>query len=98
MDPVRLEVAGWPSTFVVASPSTQALSTLTIAASSSDALTDLEQLTRSFVSAIEQIENASTASIVIRSDVLELATQDKGASFVAVAVKQALTNAIYIHG
>ncbi|WP_447400824.1 Ig-like domain-containing protein [Vibrio harveyi] len=98
MDPVRLEVAGWPNTFVVASPSTQAPSTLTIAASSSNALTDLEQLTRSFVSAIEQAENAGTASVVIRSDVLDLATQDKGASFGPVAVKQALTNAIDITG
>lgn len=98
MDPVRLEVAGWPNTFVVASPSTQAPNTLTVEASSSDALADVELLTRSFVSVLEQAENVGTASIVIQSDVLDLATRDKGASFGTVAVKQALTNAIDITG
>ncbi|WP_045370673.1 Ig-like domain-containing protein [Vibrio campbellii] len=98
MDPVRLEVAGWPNTFVVASPSTQAPSTLTIETSSADALVDAEQLTRAFVSVLEQAENAGSASIVIQSDVLDLATQDKGASLGTVAVKQALTNAIDITG
>ncbi|EHU0327313.1 hypothetical protein KY023_001776 [Vibrio vulnificus] len=98
MDPVRLEVAGWPNTFVVASPSTQAPNTLAVEASSSDALADAEQLTRAFVSVLEQAENAGTASIVIQSDVLDLATRDKGTSFGTVAVKQALTNAIDITG
>ncbi|HFQ4928315.1 Ig-like domain-containing protein [Vibrio vulnificus] len=98
MDPVRLEVAGWPNTFVVASPSTQAPNTLTVEASSSDALADVELLTRSFVSVLEQAENVGTASIVIQSDVLDLATRDKGASFGTVSVKQALTNAIDITG
>ena len=53
MDPLRLEVAGWPNTFVVASPSTQAPSTLTVETSSAEVLAEVEQLTRAFVSIIE---------------------------------------------
>ncbi|GLT19222.1 hypothetical protein GCM10007938_30040 [Vibrio zhanjiangensis] len=98
MDPVRLEVAGWPATFVVASPSTQAPSTLTIETSSSVSLSDVEQLTLTFVSLLRQAENAGSTSIIIQSDVLDLATRDKGASFGTIAVRQALTNAIEITG
>ncbi|CAE6930411.1 Cellulose-binding domain [Vibrio sp. B1REV9] len=98
MDPVRLEVAGWPNTFVVASPSTDAPATVTIEAANSDVLANVDQLTRAFVSIIEQAELAGTSSIIISSDVLDLATQDKGASIGTVAVKQALTNAMDITG
>ncbi|WP_063668964.1 cellulose-binding domain-containing protein [Aliivibrio fischeri] len=94
LDPIRLEVAGWPNTFVVASPSTLAPATITIQASNSDSLADVDQLTSAFVSIIEQAENAGAASLIISSDVLDLATQDKGESLGTVAVKQALTNAI----
>ncbi|OLQ93347.1 hypothetical protein BIY22_02320 [Vibrio panuliri] len=98
MDPVRLEVAGWPNTFVVASPSTDAPATMTIAAANSDALADTDQLTRAFVTIIEQAELAGNSSIILSSDVLDVATLDKGASFGSVAVKQALTNAMDITG
>ncbi|MGR5237509.1 Ig-like domain-containing protein [Vibrio alfacsensis] len=98
MDPVRLEVAGWPNTFVVASPSTDAPATVTIEVANSDALSNVDQLTRVFVSIIEQAELAGTLSIIINSDVLDLATQDKGESFGAVAVKDALINAVDITG
>ncbi|MGF1723091.1 Ig-like domain-containing protein [Photobacterium nomapromontoriensis] len=94
MDPIRLEVAGWPNTFVVASPSTTAPATLTINAINSDALANTEQLTRAFMSVIQQAEQAGTASIIINSDVLDLATKDKGAALGAVAVKEALASAV----
>lgn len=94
MDPVRLEVAGWPNTFVVASPSTNAPKTLIIEASNREELADVEQLTQAFVSIINQAEQADTASIIITSDVLDLATQDQGEFFGSVAVKEALTSAV----
>ncbi|WP_122036119.1 cellulose-binding domain-containing protein [Aliivibrio sp. EL58] len=96
LDPIRLEVAGWPNTFVVASPSTLAPATLIIQTNNSDVLADVEQLTRAFVSIIEQAETAGSTSVIINSDVLDLATRDKGESFGAIAVKQALINAIDI--
>ncbi|MGR5486020.1 Ig-like domain-containing protein [Vibrio alfacsensis] len=98
MDPVRLEVAGWPNTFVVASPSSSAPATLTIGANNSDVLADTDALTRAFVSFIEQAEHAGASSIIITSDVLDQATQDKGESFGTVAVKDALINAVDITG
>ncbi|GHA45026.1 Ig-like domain-containing protein [Photobacterium aphoticum] len=94
MDPIRLEVAGWPNTFVVASPSTTAPATLTIDTINSDALANVDKLTRAFVSIIQQAEQAGTASIIINSDVLDLATNDKGAALGAVSVKEALTRAV----
>ncbi|WP_232572627.1 Ig-like domain-containing protein [Photobacterium phosphoreum] len=98
MDPVRLEVATWPNTFVVASPSSTAPATVTIAASNSADLADIDKLTASFVSIIEKAEQAGTASIIISSDVLDKATRDKGLSLGTIDVKQALTNAIDITG
>ncbi|WP_258180307.1 Ig-like domain-containing protein [Photobacterium kishitanii] len=98
MDPVRLEVAGWPNTFVVASPSSAAPTTLTIATSNSVDLADIDKLTIAFVSVIEQANQAGTASIIISSDVLDNATQDKGLSLGTIAVQQALTNAVDITG
>ncbi len=98
MDPVRLEVAGWPNTLVVASPSTNAPRTLTIETSRSDALTNVEQLTGAFVSVIEGVRNVSSASVIIKSDVLDQVTKDKGAALGTIAVKEALINAIDITG
>ncbi len=98
MDPVRLEVAGWPNTFVVANPSSAAPITLTIATSNSVDLADIDKLTIAFVSVIEQANQAGTASIIISSDVLDNATQDKGLSLGTIAVQQALTNAVDITG
>ncbi|GEM76587.1 Ig-like domain-containing protein [Vibrio sagamiensis] len=98
MDPVRLEVAGWPNTFVVASPSTAAPATLTFNTSPVSELKNLEQLTNQFVQLIEQAENAGTSSLIISSDVLDKVTQDKGNSIGSVAVKQALTNALTLTG
>nr|WP_240002650.1 Ig-like domain-containing protein [Photobacterium kishitanii] len=98
MDPVRLEVAGWPNTFVVASPSSTAPTTLTIATSNSADLADIDKLTIAFVSVIEQANQAGTSSIIISSDVLDQATRDKGLALGTIEVKQALTNAVDITG
>ncbi|OBU39582.1 cellulose-binding domain-containing protein [Photobacterium phosphoreum] len=98
MDPVRLEVAGWPNTFVVASPSSTAPVTVTVATSNSADLADLDKLTKAFVSFIEKTEQDNSASIIISSDVLDKAIQDKGLSLGAIEVKEALTNAIDITG
>ncbi len=98
MDPVRLEVAGWPNTFVVASPSTMtstnAPTALTIEVSSSAELADFDKLTSAFVSVIEMADQAGSASIIISSDVLDAATQDKGQSFGTISVKEALIKAV----
>ncbi|MCL1039150.1 Ig-like domain-containing protein [Shewanella submarina] len=94
MDPIRLEVTGWPNTFVVASPSTNAPATLDITTSNTDALADINALTDSFVAVMRQAEQAGKVSIIINSDVLDKATSDKGASLGTIAVKQALLNAI----
>ncbi|WP_232578241.1 Ig-like domain-containing protein [Photobacterium carnosum] len=94
MDPVRLEVAGWPNTFVVASPSLTAPATLTIETSNSADLADVDKLTATFVSMIEMAAQASSSSIIINSDVLDKATQDKGLSSEKIAVKEALIKAV----
>jgi hypothetical protein len=94
MDPVRLEVAGWPNTFVVASPSLTAPATLTIETSNSADLADVDKLTATFVSMIEMATQASSSSIIINSDVLDKATQDKGLSSEKIAVKEALIKAV----
>ncbi|MCL1129983.1 Ig-like domain-containing protein [Shewanella sairae] len=98
MDPVRLEVAGWPNTLVVASPSTAAPVTLTLETSNSDELTDVNQLTASFVSIMEQATQAESASIIISSDVLDKATQDTALATSTIAVKDALIKAMDITG
>ncbi len=98
MDPVRLEVTGWPNTFVVASPSTEAPATVTIETINSAELADSQALTNAFVAFIQQAEQAGDSSIVIRSDVLDLATADAGESIGTVAVKEALTNAVAFTG
>ncbi len=98
MDPVRLEVAGWPNTLVVASPSSAAPAMLTIEASNSADLADFDKLTSTFVSIINKAAQAGSASIIINTDVLDQATQDKALSSNSIAVKEALTKAIDITG
>ncbi|OCH14457.1 Ig-like domain-containing protein [Aliivibrio sp. 1S128] len=98
MDPVRLEVAGWPNTLVVASPSSAAPKMLTINASNSADLANLDKLTSTFVSIIEAAAQAGSASIIINSDVLDAATQDNALSSSSIAVKEALIQAMDITG
>ncbi|MCG9676690.1 cellulose-binding domain-containing protein [Vibrio sp. Isolate24] len=95
MDPVRLEVNGWPSHFVVTSPATlNAPSTLVVDTINSQNLSDITKLTNAFVSLIQDVEVAGTTSIIINSDVLDVATVDKGKGLGVIAVKQALTSAV----
>ncbi|MEC6908134.1 cellulose-binding domain-containing protein [Photobacterium piscicola] len=94
MDPVRLEVAGWPNDFVVASPSSTAPPTITIATSATEDLVDVNKLTAKFVSIIEAATQAGTSSVIISSDVLDKATLDKGQSLGVIAVKEALLKAV----
>ncbi|MCE7577720.1 Ig-like domain-containing protein [Aliivibrio fischeri] len=98
MDPVRLEVAGWPNTLVVASPATSAPTTLTIQASNSADLADFDKLTSTFVSIINAAAQAGSASIIINSDVLDKATRDNALSSSSISVKEALTQAMDITG
>lgn len=98
MDPVRLEVAGWPNTLVVASPSSLAPATLTIETSNSADLADLNKLTATFVSIMEITAQAESSSIIIRSDLLDNATLDKSLASSSIAVKDALINAMDITG
>lgn len=98
MDPLRLELTGWPNTFVVASPSIEAPVTLTIDTINSAALTDSKALTQAFITFILQAEQADGASIVIRNDVLDLAVADAGESIGVVDVKNALKNAVAFTG
>ncbi|MEC6797994.1 cellulose-binding domain-containing protein [Photobacterium sp. S4TG1] len=94
MDPVRLEVAGWPNDFVVTSPSSTAPPTITIATSATEDLADVNKLTAKFVSIIEAATQAGTSSVIISSDVLDKATLDKGQSLGVIAVKEALLKAV----
>ncbi len=94
MDPVRLEVAGWPNTFVVASPSSSKPATLTLKATDSDSITDLDKLTQAFVLAINTASSAGTSSVIIDTDMLDKATQDKSQLSKTIAVKEALLKAI----
>lgn len=94
MDPLRLEVAGWPNTFVVASPSTSTPSTLTIDTINSDQIADTKALTQAFVAVIQQAKQAGTSSVILRSDVLDIATADKGTSLGTIEVQQALKSAV----
>lgn len=94
MDPVRLEVAGWPNDFVVASPSLIAPTTITVATSATEELADVNKLTAKFVSIIEVATQAGSSSVIISSDVLDKATPDKGQSLGVIAVKEALLKAV----
>ncbi|WP_418642650.1 cellulose-binding domain-containing protein [Vibrio chaetopteri] len=95
LDPVRLEVAGWPSHLVVASPATlDAPASQYFATNSSQDLADVTKLTNIFVALIQTAEAAGSSSIVLTSDVLDIATADKGQALGTVAVKQALTAAV----
>ncbi|SKC31107.1 hypothetical protein CZ809_00585 [Photobacterium piscicola] len=94
MDPVRLEVAGWPNDFVVASPTSTAPPTITIATSATEDLADVNKLTAKFVSIIETATQAGRSSVIISSDVLDKATLDKGQSLGVIAVKEALLKAV----
>ncbi|MEZ9536666.1 cellulose-binding domain-containing protein [Shewanella sp. 10N.286.51.B8] len=98
LDPINLEVAGWPNHLVVASPSTSAPSSIVIETVTSDEIADLTQLTSSFIALIEASENAETSSIIIKGDVLDKATMDKGKGLGSIAVKQALIQAIDFTG
>ncbi|PST94231.1 chitodextrinase [Photobacterium sp. NCIMB 13483] len=94
MDPVRLEVAGWPNDFVVASPTSTAPPTITIATSATEDLADVNKLTAKFVSIIDTATQAGRSSVIISSDVLDKATLDKGQSLGVIAVKEALLKAV----
>lgn len=94
MDPVRLEVAGWPNDFVVASPTSTAPPTITITTSATEDLADVNKLTAKFVSIIETATQAGRSSVIISSDVLDKATLDKGQSLGVIAVKEALLKAV----
>lgn len=94
MDPVRLEVTGWPNDFVVASPTSTAPPTITIATSATEDLADVNKLTAKFVSIIETATQAGRSSVIISSDVLDKATLDKGQSLGVIAVKEALLKAV----
>lgn len=96
MDPVRLEVAGWPNTFVVATPSSAA--TLSIAAINSADLADQAKLAQAFASVIEQAANAGKTSVIISSDVLDQATSNEALMSSSVAVKEALLAALDMTG
>ncbi len=94
LDPVRLEVAGWPNTLVVASPGTSAPSTTVVDTVSSGELHDIEKLTASFITLLQASEKVSATSIIIKGDVLDKAIKDKGQSLGTIAVKEALTKAV----
>ena len=93
-DPVRLEVAGWPNSLVVASPSTAAPAMITVDTINSADLNDTAKLTEAFVSLIQQAGTAASASVIINSDVLSNAAIDEAKFSGSIAVKEALTKAI----
>ncbi|MGO2127962.1 MAG: cellulose-binding domain-containing protein [Pseudoalteromonas prydzensis] len=93
-DPVSLKMPGWPSDFVVASPTSTVPAHLTVDLINSADLTDVTKLTNDFVAAITQAAQAGTTSIMLQSDVLDNITLDKGLSLGAISVKQALTDAL----
>ncbi|WP_156873893.1 cellulose-binding domain-containing protein, partial [Psychromonas hadalis] len=97
-DPVSLKVNGWPSDFVVASPSSDAPITIVINAINSADLSNYIKLTSAFEALILVAEQAGTSSVIINSDVLDNITADKGASLGVIAVKQALTEAVTLTG
>ncbi|CAM4211003.1 Ig-like domain-containing protein [Vibrio agarivorans] len=92
LDPLRLEVQGWPNEFVVASPSTSAPATLSIDTIDAEALSDTAELTKAFVEMINQAEEADSESIIIRSDVLDML--NSGEELGVITVKQALIEAV----
>ena len=89
-----MKVNGWPSDFVVASPSSAAPDSFTINVINSAELSDTAKLTSDFVSLIQTAKQADTSSLIINSDVLENITTDKGASLGIIAVKEALSAAL----
>ncbi|MDP2634905.1 MULTISPECIES: cellulose-binding domain-containing protein [unclassified Pseudoalteromonas] len=93
-DPVNLEMPGWPSDFVVASPSSAAPAQTTASVINSADLTDITKLTNDFVALIQLAAQAGTSSVILQSNVLDNITQDKGVSLGAISVKQALTDAL----
>jgi hypothetical protein len=93
-DPVNLDVAGWPSDFVVASPSLASPTTVVVNTLDSADLSDVTSLTNAFVALIQSANEAGSSSVIITSDVLDNITADKGASLGVIAVKQALTDAV----
>ncbi len=94
MDPVRLEVNGWPNTFIVATPSTPAPTNITIETTDHTDINDVNKLTSAFISMINTATTVGASSVVLDSDVLDLVTQDKNLSSSQVPVKEALTNAV----
>ena len=93
-DPVSLKVNGWPSDFVVASPSSTLHDAFTVNVINSENLSDIIKLTSDFVSLIQIAKQAGSSSIIISSNVLDNITADKGASLGIIAVKQALNAAL----
>ena len=93
-DPVNLKVNGWPSDFVVSSPSSAMPDTFIINAINSADLSDIAKLASDFVSLIQTAKQAGTSSIIIQSNVLDNITADKGASLGVIAVKEALNTAL----
>ncbi|WP_019614197.1 cellulose-binding domain-containing protein [Psychromonas ossibalaenae] len=98
MDPVDLQVNGWPSDFVAAGPSSDAPDMATLEALNSEELSDDRKLTTAFVELIETAENAGSSSVIISSNVLDNITEDKGASLGTIAVIKALTEAVDFTG
>ncbi|MDL5029223.1 Ig-like domain-containing protein [Vibrio sp. TMPB1044] len=94
LDPLRLEVDGWPNKFVVASPSTEAPATSIVDTIDIEELSDYAKLTDAFISMIVAAEQANTSSIIISSNVLSSIEADQGASLETIEVREALTQAL----
>ena len=94
LDPLRLEVKGWPNKFVVATPTTPAPKTSIIETTNLEDLSDLAKLTDTFVLIIRAAEQADASSMIISSDVLSSIEADQGDSLGVIAVREALTQAI----
>ncbi|MCC2525782.1 Ig-like domain-containing protein [Vibrio coralliilyticus] len=93
LDPLRLEVKGWPNKLIVAGPAMPAPATIH-ATTNLEELSDHDSLTQGFVEMIEVAEQAGSSSVIISSDVLDAITADKGKSVGTVAVKSALLEAV----
>jgi hypothetical protein len=93
-DPVSLRVNGWPSDFLVASPSSAAPDTVNVNVINSEDLSDITKLTNDFVSLIQTAKLLGNESVLLNSNVLDNITVDKGASIGVVAVKEALIAAL----
>ena len=93
MDPISLEIPGWPNTLVVASPGFEAPPTLEIQASSSENLGNVDILTNNFESVIKDAQEAGFSTVLIVSDVLDKASSDLD-QFGSIPVKDALIKAL----